>query len=192
MFHKNWNLVKALKLQGLSQSCTLPASSSALTWFILNLLTSSVGQRQAVTILKLFISTLKPTLEDLSRWLDTAELPESHDDFFIAQGKLFRISSWSITRSSGGHKACSKLQTIPLTRNSEFDLKTLTWELNTSTLWPCLSSIIRVSWLVVSVLLFDFWLLYGQMISLIASNFCLLMHSILQRCFPLGRQKISL
>lgn len=48
----------------------------------------SAGQRQAVCILKIFIGTVKPLLEDLGQWLEDAALPAAHDDFFIRKGKF--------------------------------------------------------------------------------------------------------
>ena len=43
---------------------------------------------QAVCVLKIFMGTVKPLLEDLGQWLEDAALPSAHDDFFIYKGEL--------------------------------------------------------------------------------------------------------
>ena len=37
-------------------------------------------------VLKIFVGTLRPFLEDLEEWLSNATLPSTHQEFFIRQG----------------------------------------------------------------------------------------------------------
>ena len=37
-------------------------------------------------VLKIFVGTLRPCLEDLDEWLSDATLPTTHQEFFIREG----------------------------------------------------------------------------------------------------------
>jgi len=53
------------------------------------------GRKQATIILKIFVGTLRPCLEDVEEWLSNATLPSTHQEFFIRQGAF-----WCFNRSS--------------------------------------------------------------------------------------------